>query len=230
MNARSLIGMVAGLVLVDATVQAQGVLSYYSQFPPTGSTRLNWVTTLELPGFESSLGTLTQVKLMYSAVVSQSMFAENMGAKRARFAFCSLAAVDVSKPGGADLFDRGPIKLHRAGILGAFDGTLDFAGASGTTFTQVVTANDWLTDQNLSGYIDVGLIDFIAVAREESRLCAGAGVLNRRSTSAVVSLGVEYTYTPIPEPALGAALLGLAALGLAVFRVRPDRRSGHRQR
>ena len=77
-----------------------------------------------------------------------------------------------------------------------------------------------MSDQYLAGYIDVGFIDFVAVARRESSLSSGADGIVSEATSVAGKLSVEYIYAAIPEPAAYAVLIGLAALGMAVFRAR----------
>ncbi len=213
MNARRLIALGMGLAIAGAAARAQGVLSYYSQFPAVGLANADWSETLDLPGFDSNLGTLTQVTLNYSGEVLQTIDAENTAGAEASYDLASNAALAVYNAGGLCLFDPGPINLHRAGTLSAFDGALDFAGTSGVGFQQDTRTTDSLNDPNLGAYIDAGVLHFLASATDAMALSSGGDSVNGGSTSAAVRLGVTYAFTPIPEPAAYAALLGLFVLG-----------------
>ena len=220
MNSRQLLAPVVGLILAGAAARAQGVLSYATQFPAAGLAATDWSQTLELPGFDSRLGTLTRVMLDYSGEVFQGVVAENTAGTATPYGLSSTSSLEVYNAKGTCLFDPGPIELNRTGTLAPFDGTLDFAGASGVSFAQDTRTTDSLNDPNLGAYIDAGMLQFLATATNVTTLSSGGDSVSGASSQAAVRLGITYAYTPIPEPTAYAAVVGLAALGWVVLRRR----------
>jgi len=216
MKTHRLLTLVAGLMLAGAA-QAQQVVSYFAQIPQTAT---NWTKVLQLPGFDTTLGTLSQVKLSYSGEAWQSLFAENTGASGSTYNLTTTATLTVGKQGGPTLVSLAPLSFNRTGSVAAFDGSLDFAGTSGVTFSQHVTGNGVFFDSDLASYLSASPLNFSASASGISTLISGGNFAKGASTSAAASLGVEYTYTAIPEPSTYAVILGLTALGFVTIRRR----------
>jgi hypothetical protein len=207
------LSLVAGLILAG-TAQAQQVVSYFSDIPRTST---NWTQTFQLPSFDSTLGTLTQVKFTYSGEVLQSVYAENIGSVGTPFDLTSTTTVGISKNGGPSLSST-PVSLHRTGNLASYDGNFDFAGTSGVSYNSDVTFGGVYLDSNLASYLSGTPIDFIASATGVGSLIAGGNSQTGQSSEAAANLKVEYTYTAIPEPSIYALLLGAIVLGIVTIR------------
>jgi len=214
---------VVGLFLLGCTARAQEILSYYTQVPDSAT---NWEQTLQLPGFDASLGTLTQVQLIFTANMSQSVFAQNLGGTESvPYNLKSEAWVTAGKAGGPLLFGGvGSIAvLQQSGTLGAFDGTQGSGGASEVSLNKDSVINGQYVDPDLAGYVGVPSISFDASARAYSWLTIGGGnYADGAVTMTSEGLQVDYTYTPtaIPEPPAFASLLGATALGFVILRRR----------
>lgn len=216
MKTHRLLSLVAGLMLAGAA-QAQQVVSYFAAMPRTTT---SWTKALQLPGFDTNLGTLTQVKLSYSGEAWQSLFAENSSAGGSTYDLTTTATLTVGKQAGPTLVSLAPMGFHRTGSVGAFDGNLDFVGSSGVTFSQHVMGNGVFFDADLASYLSMSPINFSASASGVSTLISGGNFAKGASTSAAASLSVEYTYAAIPEPSTYAVILGAAMLGFVTIRRR----------
>ena len=193
---------------------AQQVVSYFVDLP---ANEASWSKTVRLPGFDSSLGTLTQVKLSFTGDVRQSVFAENQSGGCAAFDLTTATKLALQVACGQPLFATEPLIFRQSGKIGAFDGTLDFAGTSGVRFSRDSPLEGAYWDSHLEKYQGRSSVEFLVSALSRSILGARCDFTAGSSTSAVVGLRVDYTYAAIPEPATGAALLGAGALVTVVL-------------
>ena len=212
----SLVFAAAALV---AVVQAQQVVSYYAEIPnvPTDSPQ-----TLSLPGFDSALGNLTEVKLTYTGQIWQSVFGENIGNASTTYDLSTTTQLALAKADGPTLFSPPSFSLKRKGGVGAYDGTTDSAGASGVRFDQSIVTDGIYIDPELAHYIGVDAINFKASASSVSQLLSEGIFAKGLSVSILAGLSVDYTFTSlasIPEPSAYAALMGGAVL-LGILRQR----------
>mgnify|MGYP000576388004 CR=1 FL=1 len=213
-----ILGSLIASFLIAGAAQAQQVISYFAQIPQATT---NWTQTLQLPSFDSGLGTLTQVKLSYTGDVWQSLFAENTSlANASTYNLTTTATLTLGKQGGPTLFAPTPIAFNRAGPVLGYDGNLDFGGTSGVTFNQQTTVNGTYFDGDLPSYLGLGPINFVASASGLSTLISGGNFVKGALTSAATGLSVEYTFTAIPEPSAYAAIFGAAALAFVTIRRR----------
>ncbi|HVP45694.1 MAG TPA: choice-of-anchor E domain-containing protein [Bryobacteraceae bacterium] len=224
MKARHLFAsLLIGLFLLCASAQAQSILSYYAAIPKSAT---NWTPAkdLQLPGFDASLGTLTEVKLTYSAEIWQTLFAENLSAgSTATYDLTTTATFTLGRADGPTLINNSasPTVFHQTGSLGTYDYVPDFGGTSGITLNQDTVISGLYLDPNLAAYVSLAPIDFSATALATSTLVMHGGTgSDGAATAAAATLRVDYTYAAIPEPGAYGALLGLAALGMIIRRRR----------
>ena len=201
--------------------RAQQVVSYYAEIPSVaaGSPQI-----LELPSFNSNLGQLTEVKLSFTGEIWQSIYGENMSATAGAYDFSTTAQLNLTKTDGPSLFFSPTFSLKRQGTAGAYDGSVDFADASGVRFDQNVVTNGVYFDPELTHYTGASPIDFKATLANTVLLNSDARFAKGSLLSSVVGLSVDYTFTPlaaIPEPAAGAAMMGAVVIAAgAVLRRR----------
>ena len=227
-----LLGSFIAALLLAGAVQAQQIVSYVTSplsplltGTPTSATR-----TVQLPGFDFNLGTLTAVKLTFDGFVQQRArgeFFNNAGTGTSPFSYNVATTVALDRSGGPDLLDFAPVTLVGAGTRQSlFDGVFDFAGPSGFDTALITTAllDSCFAPQNLlASYISVSPINYLVTATGNSSV-SGPGNFSAGTTNLVGGfLGVEYTYTAIPEPSTYAAILGVATLGYAALRRRKQK-------
>lgn len=204
-----------------AFVQAQQVVSYYAEIPGVSP---GAPQTLQLPKFDSSLGELTEVTLNFTGEIWQSVYGENMNSSNATYDFASTARLNFARDDGLTVFMSPTFSLKRQGSAGAFDGNVNFDGASGLHFDQNVTTNGIYVDPQLARYVGMGKIDFTAVFTNTTLLNSDANFARGSSAAAAAGLSVDYRFVPlaaIPEPATYAAMMGLiAAAAGTVFKRR----------
>lgn len=94
-----------------------------------------WTTTFTVPRFDPSLGHLTVVVLNLDGWLGGSSRMENVSAGTAYLQATTTASLSLSTPPPLGTMFMTPTMTDAQANVPAFDGTLDFAGASGFTST-----------------------------------------------------------------------------------------------
>lgn len=180
------------------------------------TTTTNWTNNLTLPLFNSALGTLTSVTFNYGGTVTSTFRGESLDAAPATVTLSAAAGLAFGTPVSDSLAVAGSQSVN----LGAFDGAIDFAGASGYANVVVTgTDSDSLTlSSNLASFIGAGNY-LISVAATGNSNASGAGnLLSQIGTTASATIEVIYTYDAVVPPAVpepgSLALVGLALAGM----------------
>lgn len=179
-----------------------------------------WTQLVQIPSFDTTLGTLNQVRLEYTGEIWQSVGAENQNAVSSTYDLNSSITFALGKQGGPSLITTTSITLAQSGSLAAFDQNIDFAGSSGVAFDQHLSTGVVYSDSMLTDYLGSGPISFYVSATGEATLIAPANVATFQSSSAAGNFRVLYEFTAIPEPSTYAAILGVVALGFVTIRRR----------
>jgi len=214
--------LLVGLVLFTTCTSAHAAMVMYSDSVPVQTT--NWSDTMMLPLFDPSLGTLTSVKLTLDGSVSGTAKYESLDASPALIDLNLQATITLQKPDLSNLVQIIPL-ANVSENASAFDGTVDFDGASGTTFAGLNgSASDMTTltlPADLALFTGVGNIN-LPVSGTGSSNGSGAGnLITQFATSAGATAKVVYTFEPVPEPtSFALAGLGMAGLLLAGWRKR----------
>jgi hypothetical protein len=199
------------------------ILTYLADSVPDSDT--NWTVNMAgVSAFNPSLGTLTQVKLNFSSTISQSLYAHNDNAITSTagplpYSAQSLVSLSVSLAGGPAIFTSSPFNFSHSGSLTSSQTWFDSTTVTWNPQTIYTSAND------LALFSGSTPLLFTATATDDGLFTAspgngGAG----HYSSAAGQLTVEYTYSPIPEPATYAALLGSLTLMAIEHRRRAARR------
>lgn len=183
----------------------------------------NWSENLSVAQFDSSLGTLVKATVSLTGTVEGEGKAESLDTSPADISLDLQAAIEASTSSLASLGTVVPI-VSSTFSLGAFDGTIDFAGASGVSSGTVSGSDSDLNsfmDADLASFIGGGFIDILVEATGQSSGSGAGNLITQFATSASAQLTITYEYEEdnpgaIPLPAGGLLLLtgfaGIAGL------------------
>ena len=203
---------IAGIAVAAfmGTVQA-ATLTYSSSIPDT---QMDWtdstLKTLSVQKFDTSLGTLNAVTLTLNGHVLGTIKFENLDAAAQTVTGTLRADMTLSGLPDAGIMELLSVKASRSDALSSYDGTTDYSGTSGKTYTNVLGSNKStsttytnLSDLNL--FTGSGTKDFTLEAISSSYASGSGNVASQFTTYGAASLTAVYDYTVVPEPT--AALL-----------------------
>ena len=221
---------IAAAAVLLASAAAQAATVSYGTTPASTSTlttglqTTNFTSSLTLPRFNTALGTLTSVAIDFAGAVNSTIRFESLDASASTVTGTAAATVTLTRPDNSQLAVVLPTNTRSAAET-AFDGTIDFAGASGDVFANVAGSVTAPT-VTLAGASDLALfsgagnIVLPVIGTGSSSVTGPGNVVAQINTQASGSAFVVYTYTAaptgVPEPAsmtlLGASLAGLGLL------------------
>ena len=187
------------------------------------SATTNWDKTLELPDFDTSLGTLTGVQLTY--------FGEIQGDAKVESLDMTAAMVTVNLSAELSFTLQGDLRkvliptISESVSLTPFDGTIDYAGGSGNDFGKLATSESEsgpLFASNFGQYTD-GVMNVFEVNAAAASSATGSGnIVSQFGSRALARVRIVYTYEPTPVVNVATpshlALLGLGLIGVAGVR------------
>jgi len=172
----------------------------------------DWALSLSVPQFNPALGSLDAVEFQFHGDMNGTIFYENEEPAPADVNLLLSASLTLQRPDLTTLISLAPSHSIME-TAPAFDGLLDFSGASGRTYPGIAASDSdsyvTLPMEDLSPYIGLGNVALPCSALGNS---SGSGPGNWTFgflTNAAADVTVTYHYTPIPEPATFA----MASLG-----------------
>jgi hypothetical protein len=201
---------VVAVVAMSAVSAAQADTIMFSDNVALQST--NFMTSVTLPKFDPSLGTLDKVTLKLSGHVEGMAQFESLDADPATVEMELAAEIKLQRPDLSTLVITLPLVMTTDNVT-AFDGMIDFGGTSGKSYP-LLTADDMnsvmtMSMMDLALFTGPGNIMLPVMATGASTGSGAGNLLLQFSTSASANVMVTYDYT-VPEPAT-ASLLGLGA-------------------
>jgi hypothetical protein len=172
-----------------------------------------WTATLPFQQFDPALGTLTGVQILVNGTLSGSISLENLGSAAGTVAVGLPGTFDVSLGDlnlGAFEFNGGTVA---SATLGAYDGTINYAGSSGTVIRGLFGEGGLTASvgdaSHLAQFTGTGTVD-LSLTSEGSSEVLGDATLNSLlniNTGGVVTL--QYQYVPTGGSADSGGILGL---------------------
>jgi hypothetical protein len=212
-----------------AALSANAATATYTVFDNTGVTpTTNWTDTFTIPQFDA-VGldaTLVSVQYTLTANVLGTARAESLDAGSASITLNISATVTVSGPSLASLVSIPTGSQLFAAT--AFDGSIDFGGASGATFPGLTGSDSdsgTLTGGSLLPYLGVGNVAGSIGANGTSSGSGAGNLITQFATAAGAKLEITYTYNQneVPEASTWAAIGFVAFVGGSTFLRRRNR-------
>ncbi|HEX3992017.1 MAG TPA: choice-of-anchor E domain-containing protein [Acetobacteraceae bacterium] len=155
----------------------------------------DWNTIVTANQFNPALGALLSVNLTITGDINAGLAAENLGSTSTSIGLTETADITLTLPNDLGVAAADP-SINSATNLAAFDGTIDFAGASGENLTSLtgteVTSSD--VTGNLSAFIGSGTIALPIAANSPSVLTGPADLAAELLTEAGATVTISYTY------------------------------------
>ncbi len=174
----------------------------------------NWNAPISLPLFDPSLGTLNSVSWNLGGNVSGSAKFESLDAGATTVNLNLAATLTLFAPDNSVLQVTIP-SVNTAVNASAHDGTIDFGGTSGATYTglsgSATAGSSSSVPAFLALFTGVGLTSINATGVGSSSGTGGGNLITQFATSAGANFEIVYDYTPVPTPG-AIAVFGAAGL------------------
>lgn len=177
----------------------------------------NWNEIVTFDKFDPSLGTLEKIHFSLKGIVEGTIKVENLDAQQAKVFATLQTTLTLTRPDDSTIVVSIPVALETFN-LAAFDGSIDFAGASGSsseglTSMVIETVVSPPPNSDLSLFTGPGTIS-LPLASVGTSSASGAGnLVTQFSTMAGAEVSIKYEYVAVPEPS-SVALMGLGGFGL----------------
>jgi len=168
----------------------------------TNRSEANWSQTINIPQFNSSLGTLNAIKVTFRCVVDGTLRGENTSPTSDAILTSTLSANCLTSGFNLSLSPSTNFSFNAQ----PFDGVLDFGGTSGFTNSDLTDSafgsTAFLSDSNtLNQFAGSGNVTFSISATGASVVTGPGNFVAGTTTFAQGFITVEYDYTPVaPAP------------------------------
>lgn len=210
---KSTVRMSALLALcVPVAVHAFDVQQFFAAAPlsPTNSNRV-----ISVPQFDPAVGSLEAVELSLWGHVEGSARFESLNGSNRTVTMNLAARIDLTSFDGTLISSVLPITSITDTVSG-YDGVLDFAGASGRTFSNLTAGasaplQSFTDAATLNLFTGSGQMNFPVTGTGASTASGPGNIVYQFSTATSAWVQVTYHYAVVPEP-FTAGLLCLSGL------------------
>ncbi|MDH3730404.1 MAG: choice-of-anchor E domain-containing protein [Acidimicrobiia bacterium] len=168
----------------------------------------NWNQTVTIMQFDPAQGTLQSVEVTITGELFGSSQVENLdpgGPTTSTLDLGAAISVDGDPGAGSITISTNPTSSNTV-TLAAFDGLIDFGGASGATFADLSaseTQSQTITDAGvLAGYTGTGTVSLDASGIANSFTIGGGNIAALFDTDAGATVTVRYTFQPLASAAI----------------------------
>jgi hypothetical protein len=195
------------LLCLGAAAAAADTVSHSAGVPLQTT---DWTVTLDIPKFDSTLGTLQSVSIEVRDSLVHKIEYENQSPNSpSTFSDSTYVTVDVMRPASAS-FVTAIAKIYRTASVGIYDGVLDYAGTSGVTYDGIVdyaiSSSTMSAPADLALFTGTGTIGLPCQARAYFRFgYSGGNARSRLTTQAAARVLVTYTYQVAVVPSLSTS-------------------------
>ena len=213
------------LLLLTSVVAVNAAVLSYTQTIPLAPT--DWNTTISIPKFNSSLGTLTSIEFILAGHAEGTAAFENRNGP-GTVTMDLGATLQLERPDSTILVIAVPL-VHTSDAVPTFDGVIDFGGTSGKTYSGLgadITESKTSTppSSDLALFTGFGNIILPVVATGNSTGSGSGNLVTQFSSQASAQATVKYHYDAVPEPSgLLTLLSGLTVVGGTLTRLRRKR-------
>jgi hypothetical protein len=216
--------IIAAALSVSAFVASAAVLPPLQTVSYSGlhsSSSTDWSDVFSLQKFDSGLGALQSIDVDLYGSVGGDAKVESLDASASNVALNLNGLIKLATVTGSELIVINPL-LSKTFALTAFDGLIDFSGASGKTLTGLSSStsgsNHFSGATWLSMFTGPGAMDLSLSAKGVSSASGSGNLISQFATNAAANYKVTYTYAAaVPEPET-YALMGLGVLALLARR------------
>lgn len=180
----------------DATIStAPATLTKTVTFQPTAT---DFTLSGLLDRFDSSLGQLQSIQITHDGSITSEIKVENFSATSGSSISATVGGfLTLVAPGVNDKLTL----TQNAGTanLPVFDGVIDFAGTSGTSFgSKTAHSSDTITlsGNNLTPYIGAGQVSLQETGTATSNASGGGNLIAQITSSGTATITVVYNYIP----------------------------------
>ena len=216
----------AAVLIAVASPASAAVITYSAEIP---SDQTDFSTTVGIPKFDPTLGTLTSVSFTLFGEVTGDLWVENRNRSNAVTVTSKLeATLTLYHPDNTTIVVTVPRQVF-SDTLALYDRTLDFGGTSGRTHAAIDASSSSSSSVTSSLPFDLALftgpgsIILPMTANGTSSYDGTSNISFQADPDANGLVTVSYTYSvaSVPEPmALSLFGVGLAGHGVAVQRRR----------
>jgi hypothetical protein len=200
-------GVVIGTTTSDASGQYQFTVDQSVNTAPAtlteqasfSNSRTDWTQNRSLAQFDPSLGQLTSVDIINTGSLTSQIKVENLDNAPATITGTVAGDLALTGPGSISL-DTVVNSENESFQAGAFDGLIDFAGASGHDFGQKSTGGSksisLTSAADLARFTGTGSVSFSEDAHATSMATGAGNLLTQINSTARASVTVVYHYIP----------------------------------
>ena len=189
------------------------------------NTSTNWSNALNFTKFDSTLGTLTSIKITLSGDLFGNARAESLDNSTTTVTLNLGAVIKLTRPDNSTIVISAP-GISNSFNAASFDGIIDFGGTSGASFAEISTSLVNSVTLTLAGdlalFTGIGSLAAPTTAIGNSQATGSGNLVSSFQTQAGAFGSVEYTFNAaVPEPQSWALMLvGFGAVGFAARRRR----------